>query len=235
MSTRARLPLILAGAVAAAALAACSGSRSTGDADLVAGKKLFVQRCGSCHVLERAGTKGTVGPSLDAAFLNPRQEGFGESAIRGMVAEQIDYPLRGSQMPADLVTGDDARDVAAYVAHAAAKPGKDEGLLATAVQPAGAGKPVAAQNGVLTIAADPNGQLAFVSSVATAPAGRLKIVMPNQSGVPHNIAIQGKGAGAVVNKGESSFTATLAPGKYTYLCEVQGHAEAGMKGTLTVK
>jgi len=30
-------------------------------------------------------------------------------------------------------------------------------------------------------------------------------------------------------------TANLAPGTYTFLCTVPGHAQAGMEGTLTVK
>jgi len=30
-------------------------------------------------------------------------------------------------------------------------------------------------------------------------------------------------------------TATYPPGTYTYFCEVPGHEQAGMKGTLTVK
>jgi uncharacterized cupredoxin-like copper-binding protein len=59
--------------------------------------------------------------------------------------------------------------------------------------------------------------------------------MPNMSGTGHNIAIDGKGAGKVVPKGTSTFTATFAPGKYTYYCQVPGHRQAGMVGTLTVK
>jgi plastocyanin len=59
--------------------------------------------------------------------------------------------------------------------------------------------------------------------------------MPNTSGVDHNIAIKGLGAGAVVAKGVSSFKADLKAGTYTYFCEVPGHEAAGMKGTLTVK
>ncbi|MCW2991583.1 MAG: c-type cytochrome [Solirubrobacterales bacterium] len=240
MTFAARLPLLALGAAAVAALAGCSANSSTGDADLVAGKQLFVKNCGSCHVLNRAGTKGNVGPNLDNAFTNPVSEGFGETAIRGMVHQMIDIgsALRenGRQvMQPDLVTGDDARDVAAYVAQSVAKPGKDTGLLASAVKPAGSGKPAVAANGVLTIPADPNGQLAFVNATATAPAGQVKLVMPNESGVQHNIAIQGKGQGPIVDKGESSFSATFAPGKYTYFCQVAGHEAAGMKGTLTVK
>ncbi|MFL5845754.1 MAG: c-type cytochrome [Solirubrobacteraceae bacterium] len=235
MTFAARIPLLAAGAAAVLAFAGCSTNESTGDADLVAGKQMFVQKCGSCHVLNRAGTKGNVGPNLDNAFANPVAEGFGESAIRGMVREQIDLVRKGSQMPADLVRGDDLRDVAAYVAQSVAKPGKDEGLLATAVKPAGSDKPAAAENGKLTIPADPNGQLAFVNAAATAPAGQIQIVMPNESGVQHNIAIEGKGQGEIVDKGESTFTAQFEPGVYTYICEVEGHAAAGMKGKLTVK
>jgi plastocyanin len=235
MSSVARLSLLAAGSAAVIALSGCSANESTGDADLVAGKKLFVQKCGSCHVLGRAETKGTVGPNLDTAFANPLSEGFGETAIRGMVRQQIDLARKGSKMPADLVTGSDARDVAAYVAQSVAKPGKDTGLLATAVQSTGSSKPAEAKNGTLTIPADPNGQLAFANAAATAPAGQLTIVMPNESGVPHNIAIDGKGKGAIVDKGESKFSANFAPGVYEYYCQVEGHKAAGMLGKLTVK
>jgi mono/diheme cytochrome c family protein len=235
MSSAARLSLLAAGSAALVALAGCSAGGSTGDADLVAGKKLFVQKCGSCHMLGRAGTKGNVGPDLDAAFANPLAEGFGESAVRGMVREQIALARHNGTMPADLVTGDDARDVAAYVAQSVSKPGKDTGLLATAVQAPGSGKAAEAENGTLTIPADPNGQLAYASATATAPAGRLTIVMPNRSGVPHDIAIDGKGHGEVVANGESKFSAKFAPGTYTYYCQVAGHRAAGMHGKLTVK
>ncbi|MEJ7784025.1 MAG: plastocyanin/azurin family copper-binding protein [Solirubrobacteraceae bacterium] len=235
MTSAARLPLLAAGAAALVALAGCSANQSTGDADLVAGKKLFVQKCGSCHILNRAQTKGVIGPNLDTAFANALNEGFGETAIRGVIRQQIDIVRSDSKMPADLVTGDDAGDVSAYVARSVAKPGEDEGLLATAVAPAGSDKPVAADNGVLTIPADPNGQLLFVNSAATAPAGELTLVMPNDSGVPHNIAVDGKGESPIVDQGESKFTASFDAGVYEYVCLVEGHAAAGMVGKLTVK
>lgn len=235
MTSAARLTLLASGAAALVVLAGCSANSTTGDADLVAGKKLFVQRCGSCHVLARAGTKGSIGPNLDTAFANPLREGFGESAIRGVVKGMIDIGSASKAMPADIVTGEDARDVAAYVAQSVAKPGEDEGLLATAVEAPGSGKPAVAKNGTLTIPADPSGRLLFVNATATAPAGKLTLVMPNESGVPHNIAIEGKGASEIVSEGESSFSAVFAPGKYTYVCEVAGHEAAGMVGELTVR
>jgi mono/diheme cytochrome c family protein len=216
------------------------------EADVVAGKQLFVQKCGSCHTLGRAGTKGTAGPNLDDAFQQAVKEDFGVSAIRGVVYQQILHPnRRGSgltekdlvKMPAGLVKGDKAHDVAAYVAMVAAQPGKDAGLLATAVAAAGAGKPVDEKNGVLSIAADPNGQLAYVTKKANATAGPVKIESPNKSGTPHDIVIDGLGKGAeVANGGVSQFTATLEAGKtYTYYCSLPGHRPAGMEGTITVK
>lgn len=225
--------------VLALAAAGC-GTPSSNSADLVNGKKLFIGKatCGSCHTLQRAGTKGTQGPNLDAAFQNARQNGFGDSVIAGVVLDQIHHPRRGSLMPAGLVTGSDARDVAAYVGSVAGKPGKDAGLLASVGTTNNQNKVAVAKNGKLTIPADPTGALAFVFGKATASPGKVTIAMPNQAPIQHDIAIQGpvNGKGPVVgNGGTSSFTANLKPGNYTFLCTVPGHAAAGMKGTLTVK
>lgn len=229
-----KLALAALGAALAVVFAGCSAD-SGDDVDLVAGKQLFVQKCGSCHVLNRAGTKGTTGPNLDDAFRRDIEDGFGTSSIRGVVREQIDIPNRTSMMPAGLVEGDDAEDVAAYVASVVAKSGKDSGLLATAVKAPGSDKPAVEKDGRLTIPADPGGQLLFEYKTATASAGRITVDMPNTSGVDHNIAIAGKGSSPVVAEGDSKFSATFAAGKYTYICEVPGHEAAGMKGTLTVK
>ncbi|QEC49915.1 c-type cytochrome [Baekduia soli] len=221
-------------------VAACGGVKPQ-QANVVAGKQLFVAKCGSCHQLDRAGTKGNQGPNLDAAFQQSLKDGFGRGAVEGVVYKQILYPNRlpnvaGVKMPAKLVSGEDARDVAAYVASATAKPGKDTGLLATAVKAAGGGTAVE-KNGTLTIPADPGGQLAFVASKAIGQPGPVTIAMPNKSGTQHDIVIDGLGKGAVVaNGGTSSFKATLEAGKtYTYYCSIPGHRQAGMQGTLTVK
>jgi plastocyanin len=230
--------LVLAALLPIGLLAAGCGENNSDDPDVVAGKQLFVKKCGSCHTLRRAGTKGTTGPNLDQAFQRAEKDGFGETAIRGVVKKQIEYPNRspelGGIMPAKLVTGSDADNVAAYVAQVVAQRGKDTGLLATAV-PSASGKVAVAKNGALAIDADPNGQLLFTASKATAPAGKVTINFDNTSGVPHNIAIAGKGKTPITPNGKGSFTATYAPGTYTFFCEVPGHEQAGMKGTLTVK
>jgi mono/diheme cytochrome c family protein len=219
------------------AVAGCGGGSQ--DADLANGKKLFAGKgtCGSCHTLSRANTKGTVGPNLDESFRAAKRNGLGQSTIEGMVRHQIERPRRGSAMPAGLVTGDNERDVAAYVAYAVARAGQDAGLLATAAAPK-KGPPIAAKGGTLTIPADPTGGLAYTSDKATSPPGSVKFVMPNKSPIQHNIAIKGPatGAGPVVGSGgTSSFSATLKPGNYEFYCQVPGHEAGGMKGTLTVK
>ncbi|HWI08056.1 MAG TPA: c-type cytochrome [Solirubrobacteraceae bacterium] len=241
---RTRLLSIAACGVLAAGMSACENDNISDDADLIAGKKAFAEKCSSCHVLARANATGTQGPNLDEAFRQALSDGFGRGTVHGVVLDQILYPADVPQdspayMPAKLVTGKLANDVAAYVASVAARPGKDEGKLATAVPAAGGGKPIAAKNGKLEIPADPNGQLAYVTKEATAPAGPLTIESKNDASIPHDIAIEGNGAtgkGEVVQDGGvSRFMVTLKPGEYQYYCTVAGHREGGMEGTLTVK
>ena len=225
--------LLAAGAALALAVAGCG---STEEPDEVNGKDLFVQKCGSCHTLNRANTKGVQGPNLDQAFGPSRRDGLGEQTVKGVVYDQIGNTRRTSKMPADLVTGQDARDVAAYVGAVAGLPGKDTGALASAGQPEVSNKPILAKGGTLTMNADPTGALAFASTKATAPAGALEFVMGNESSVQHNIALEGGPEGPVVGQGgQSKFSTDVKPGKYVYLCTVPGHADGGMKGELTVK
>lgn len=226
----------LAAAGATLALSACSARNEAESANLISGKQLFVQKCGSCHVLARAGTKGTSGPNLDEAFQQAIKDGMPRSDFAGAIHGQILYPNRDGVMPAKLVTGDQAYDIAAYVAESAAAGGKDSGLLATAVKQAGGGKPAVESNGNLQIDADPTGQLAFVTDTATGTAGPIAVKMTNKSGTPHDIVIDGKGKGEVVQGGGTSqFSADFAAGSYTFYCSVPGHRAAGMQGKLTVK
>ena len=110
-------------------LAACGtgGPVSASGADIQSGKTLFTQKCAGCHTLAAAGAQGTIGPNLDDSFAQARAEGFKESAILDIVHDQIkfpgQYPVKQSDpsflkanMPANLVTGKDAVNVAAFVA-----------------------------------------------------------------------------------------------------------------------
>jgi plastocyanin len=226
----------LLAAGAALVLSACSAQPEGESANLISGKQLFVAKCGSCHVLARAGTKGTTGPDLDEAFQRAIKDGMPRSDFTGAIHGQILHPNRNGVMPAKLVTGDKAYDVAAYVAQSVAAGGKDTGLLATAVKQAGGGKPAVEKDGTIEVDADPTGQLAFVTDSATGTPGQITVKMGNKSGTPHDIVIDGKGKGKVVeNGGVSQFEADFAAGSYTFYCSVPGHRQAGMQGKLTVK
>jgi mono/diheme cytochrome c family protein len=112
--------------LAALALVGCgTGGLSSEGADVPDGKVLFTQHCGSCHTLREADTNGSTqnpigAPNLDDAFAGARMEGFDESAIEEVVRHQIQYAAE--PMPRDLVKGEEADAVAAYVATVAANP-----------------------------------------------------------------------------------------------------------------
>jgi mono/diheme cytochrome c family protein len=118
--------------------------------DTNAGRLLFTQNCGSCHTLAAAGTSGTIGPNLDNAFAGDVEQGYKQSSIENLVLDQIrlgsgevsanytssKYFIEhclpphsnspkclSTQMPANIVTGQDAKDVAAYVASVAGQSG----------------------------------------------------------------------------------------------------------------
>jgi plastocyanin len=207
-------------------------------ANLVRGKQLFVQKCGSCHTLSHAATAGVTGPNLDDAFLRDRVDGMKSASIQGLVDYWIRYPNTQGVMPAGLLGGQAAQDVAAYVGAVAARPGQDTGALANAVATVKQ-KPAVEKSGVLEIDADPTGQLKFLASSATATPGKVVVRMKNASSTPHDIAITGGGlnqVGQVVSGGGvSTVSASLKPGTYTFYCSVPGHRAAGMVGTLTVK
>lgn len=124
---------VLAGA---ASLSACGAGSS--NADYANGKTQFTQKCGSCHVMAAAGTKGVIGPNLDDAFRTARAEGYPASTFEGVVRYWISDAEQRAQpkMPRNLVTGKDADDVAAYVAVSAGAPGADGKVAESAVRPA---------------------------------------------------------------------------------------------------
>jgi mono/diheme cytochrome c family protein len=136
---------------AALLLAGCgTGGIASKNADKTRGKQLFTEKCGSCHTLADAGTQGKIGPNLDDAFSGPRAQGFKESSIRNIVHDQILFPTenpnglikgpdgteqRAPGMPAKLVTGVDAEDVAAYVASVAGVSAAGGGTTTQATTP----------------------------------------------------------------------------------------------------
>jgi mono/diheme cytochrome c family protein len=233
--------------VAGFAVVALTGCELKDDGDnLVNGKTLFVDRCSQCHALARADAQGVVGPDLDEAWQQAEKDGFGRSTYEGVVHQQILEPNRNAQfdtvrgeqqplMPAKLVTGEDAQDVAAYVAFAAARPGEDAGRLAgVGGGPEGTAE---AENGTLSIPVGTG--LTYEFADAEAPAGPLTLESLNEQPTEHNIAVDGNGVdekgNVVTNGGTSTVEVDLEPGEYSFYCSVPGHREGGMEGPLTIR
>jgi len=133
--------------MALTALVAVASGCGTTDADPQRGRELFRVKCGTCHALAQAGATGQVGPSLDQAFAAARAEGNDSDTIEGVVKAQVEYPRENNgnpavSMPADIVTGQDLDDVAAYVGEWAGVPG-----AAPPKVPGGPGAQVFASNG----------------------------------------------------------------------------------------
>jgi len=113
--------------VVAAVAAGCGAVKTVTSGDPAKGKVLFVQKCGACHILEAAKTQGTVGPNLDWAFGPDKEQGFDYSTIADVVRGQIAYPDTKPStgkpgMTANLAHGQDAKDIAMFVAQCAAVP-----------------------------------------------------------------------------------------------------------------
>lgn len=87
------------------------------------GHELFSQHCGMCHTLAAARAVGKIGPNLDN--LRPTKALVLESIANGCLQTSS---VSGSTchgfgtMPADLVEGQQAQDIAAFVAQAAGHP-----------------------------------------------------------------------------------------------------------------
>ncbi len=75
------------------------------------GKLIFTQSCGTCHTLKDGGTNGQVGPNLDQVKPDKKR----------VLAAIKNGGLGSGTMPANIVTGKEAQDVAEYVSSVAGK------------------------------------------------------------------------------------------------------------------
>jgi uncharacterized cupredoxin-like copper-binding protein len=127
--------------------------------------------------------------------------------------------------------------------------GDDNSTTTTATETSGgaateggekAGGGAAAGGSTLEFEADPNGELAYTTTEASAKAGKVTIDFNNPQSLTHDVAIEDSSGETVaqtelIGKEETSTTANLKPDTYTFYCSVPGHREAGMEGTLTVE
>ena len=98
------------------------GSESASPEDVPAslqeGKDLFVTNCGACHTLAKAGTDGVIGPNLDELLAPPSASAPDPSTIKPRVLSAINNGV-GGRMPKGLLSGQDAQEVANFVANVA--------------------------------------------------------------------------------------------------------------------
>jgi len=92
------------------------------------GKELFVANCGPCHTLAAAGTDGVVGPDLD-----DRLAAGGAASFEGNYTRTLNAVIcgfGGGRMPAGILQGENAQEVAAFVGAYAGQLGEDDEPLA---------------------------------------------------------------------------------------------------------
>jgi cytochrome c6 len=109
--------------IVALVAAGCGAVGRVTTADVSHGKQLFMDpkvQCSGCHTLADAHAQGTIGPNLDDAFGSAKEQGFSQQTMADVIRGQIAYPE--APMPANLVSGQDANDVALYVAKCSANP-----------------------------------------------------------------------------------------------------------------
>jgi mono/diheme cytochrome c family protein len=101
------------------------------------GLELFQINCGACHTLAAAGTDGVIGPNLDQIL------GTGDKtpqAIEGNTLRVLTVIKhgRGGRMPAGLLQGQQAREVARFVSQNLAYVGSSTTATNSGTPPASA-------------------------------------------------------------------------------------------------
>lgn len=159
-----RLTKIVALGIAAAAVAAITAACGTQRIDvpksqtaLYHGAVLFNQRCAGCHTLSYAATNGSA-PNIRTAQANSGPN-FNQRCERPI--DRVLYAIEnggfsGAYMPQNVVVGQDAIDVAKFVAtYAGRQAPKEIGIVACQSKPlgtlpVGSGQPAASANAAPT-------------------------------------------------------------------------------------
>jgi mono/diheme cytochrome c family protein len=129
-------------AALAAVVTACGTEKlkvSKSDPDVHWGAVLFSQRCAGCHTLSYAGTHGSAANVRTREITNgPNFDQRCERPITRVLYAIQNGGFSGAIMPQNVVVGQDARDVAQFVAtYAGRKAPKAPGVVACEQQPIG--------------------------------------------------------------------------------------------------
>jgi mono/diheme cytochrome c family protein len=179
--------------------AGCGAVGRVGQGDPAHGKELFLKTtsngsCASCHTLADAKSTGTLGPNLDDAFSSDKSQGFSQQTMADIVRGQIAYPEE--PMPANLYRGQDARDIALYVAKCSGNP-------SCGVTAESSAQPTTTETTSTTPASKPDGKAVFASAgcggchtlKAAGSSGNvgpnLDQLKPSQATVAHQVEVGG--------------------------------------------
>jgi mono/diheme cytochrome c family protein len=174
MSRPARVLLISSASIAVAALATACGTERISvprSSPLYQGAVLFSQRCSGCHTLSYAATHGSAANVRSAQFNNgPNFNVRCERPVTRVLYAIENGGFSGAIMPQNVVVGQDAIEVAKFVAtYAGRQAPKTTGLVPCNQQPVGA---IPVSTSVTSTAAAPTSTTSTTS--ATAPAAKKK-------------------------------------------------------------
>lgn len=223
-------------------------------ADQEEGRILFAKNCSTCHTLAASRAVGKTGPSLDV--MRPPAPLVYNAIVAGRA--------RGNgNMPAGLVSGKQAKDVASYVAAVSgqadvAKENSGSGMvpgggsMGSGADGQAAPAPAATKPGTVAVTLT---EMKIVARPASEQAGEVTFDVRNAGAIPHEMVViktpkpAGKlGTGTTVSEtGKVGEVADLAAGKsktlklklasghYALICNIPGHYTAGMHADFDVK
>lgn len=130
--------------------------------------------------------------------------------------------------------------VLALVASALVACGDDESSTTSAAEESTSSAAPSGEGGTLAVSAVPDGSFEFTEDELSTDAGAITVEFDNPSSTPHNVYIEDDSGeilaeSETVSEDTTTTDAELEAGTYTYFCDVPGHREGGMEGTLTVE
>lgn len=143
MSRSVRVLLLSSTSIAVAALAAACGTQRISvpksEPTLYHGAVLFSQRCSGCHTLSYAATHGSAAnPRTATAISGPNFDVRCERPIDRVLYAIENGGFSGAYMPQNVVVGQDAVDVAKFVAtYAGRQAPKEPGVVPCIAKPIG--------------------------------------------------------------------------------------------------